>query len=261
MAPKKNLPPTDDNHNENQSPGESNNEGLGDTHEPEALTDESDLDLAEPEAKVQSTSPPSPPPGPQSPPHGINLEELALSDDYEAEFVEAGEQTTVIVKKACGIGFFRAHPEKWRNLYMMEIKNGQDRGFYLVGGQALQLLRGLVEQKAANIRLFPARLTLCYGRDVGLFLCPFKLPQPRKANQQDEWSATALRVCKMAETNWVQLFCPAGASCYHWAEAKGLTGEPPWPSLTLEELAAVAFEGKYLTDPEDPVIRRQLGKE
>jgi hypothetical protein len=217
---------------------------------------------SEPKKIEQVRADPSPlPSGPQPAPHGINLEELALADDYEAEFAESGDQTTVAVKKACGIGFFRAHPEKWRNLRMLEVKNGQDRGFYLVAGSALQLLRGVVESKTANVRLFPARLTLCYGRDVGPFLWPLKLPQPSKANQQDEWSATALRVCKMAETNWVQLFCPTGASCYHWSEAAGLTLEAPWPSLSMGELAGLAFEGKYLTDQEDPVIRRLLGKE
>jgi hypothetical protein len=202
---------------------------------------------------------------PDPPPAGatgrINFDELALADDYEAELAASADQTTVVVKKACGVSFFRAHPEKWKSLWMLEIKNGADRGFYLVGGAALKLLRGLVEQKATSLRPFPARLTLCYGRDVGPFLWPLKLPQPRKANQQDEWSATAQRICKMAETQWIEMFCPAGASCYHWNSGTGITGEPSWPSLTLEELAGIAFEGKYLTNPDDPVLRRQLGKE
>jgi hypothetical protein len=231
-----------------------------DANEPAAPTDTTS-NLAELEATAPPNNPPTPPVEPQPSPHGINLDELALSDNYESEFAVSGDQTTVVIKKACGIGFFCAHPEKSRNLRMLEIKNGQDKGFYLVAGPALQLLRGVVESRAANVRLFPARLTLCYGRDVGPFLWPLRLFEPRKANQQDEWAATALRVCKMAETQWVQLFCPNGASCYGWAMAEGITDEPVWPSLTMDELAGIAFEGKYLTDPDDPVIRRQLGKE
>jgi hypothetical protein len=29
----------------------------------------------------------------------------------------------------------------------------------------------------------------------------------------------------------------------------------------MNEIAGLAFEGKYLTDPNDPLIRRLLGKE
>jgi hypothetical protein len=204
---------------------------------------------------------PPPPSSEQSTPAGgIDLDALALPDDYEQEFAEDSE-TTVAVRKASGIGFFRAHPITRRAIQMLEIKKGEDRGHYLVGGHALELLRSLQRSKANNIKLFPARLTLCYSRDEGLFLWPLRLPQPGKANQEDEWAKTALRVCKLAETNWVELFCPQGASCYHWAVAAGLTGEPTWPKSSLNELASIAFEGKYLTDPDDPVIRRLRGME
>jgi hypothetical protein len=202
----------------------------------------------------QAAPPPPASPGP------INLDDLALADDYEQQFIEDSERT-VVVRKASGIGFFRAHPEQWKAIWMLEIKNGEDRGHYLAAGAALKLLQGLVNTKAADIKLFPGRLTLCFGRDVGLFLWPLKLPQPRKANQVDEWSATAMRVCKMAEAEWVQLFCPRGASCYHWSRAEGLKEAPPWPESSFPELVNLAFEGKYITDAEDPVIRRMLGKE
>jgi hypothetical protein len=191
---------------------------------------------------------------------GIDLDALALSDDYEAEAADP-DQTVVIIRKATGAGYFRAHPEKWKALTMMEIPAGEDRGFYLVSGEALARLRAVVQRKEAGVKLFPCRLTLCHGRDIGAFLWPLKLPQPRKANQQDEWGQAALRICKMAETQWVEMFVPRGANCYHWRVGEGIQEEPAWSSLSLNELAGIAFEGRYLTDADDPVIRRRLGKE
>jgi hypothetical protein len=207
-----------------------------------------------------SADAPVPPPPPEASSGGLNLDDLALPDDYETE-VDTGSETTVLVRKASGVGFFRAHPQLWKAIRMLDIKEGADRGFYLVGGDALTLLQRLADTKVSNVRLFPARLTLCFGRDVGLFFWPLRLPQPRKENQEDKWATTALRVCKIAEAQWVEMFCPQGAPCYRWNLAPGLSTEPPWPSLGMNELAGIAFEGKHLTDPEDPVIRRRLGKE
>jgi hypothetical protein len=65
----------------------------------------------------------------------------------------------------------------------------------------------------------------------------------------------------MGETQWVEMFVPRGANCYRWRTGDGIQEEPAWPSLSLNELAGIAFEGRFLTDSEDPVIRRRLGKE
>jgi hypothetical protein len=169
-----------------------------------------------------------------------------------------GALATIVVRKPSGQGFFRAHPSLWRNVRMLEIKNGADRGFYLVTDKAKGLLQ-LDEND--DIRLFPARLTLCLSRDIGLFLWPLRLPEPGKNNQIDEWSQSALRIAAEAEHGWVKLYTPKGANCYSFRRAEGIKVEPVWPSLSLNEIAGMAFEGRHLTDPNDPLIRRLLGKE
>jgi hypothetical protein len=189
---------------------------------------------------------------------GINLDDAALEEDYQEEAAAEGAPATVVVRKPSGLGFFRAHPTLFRNVRMLEVKNGPDRGYYLVTAAAKACLQG---DDNKDVRLFPARLTLCYSRDTGLFLWPLKLPQPGKNNQIDEWSQSALRICKMAETQWVKLFTIAGGSCYSFRPGKGIKVEPAWPDLDLNELAGMAFEGRHLTDPDDPLIRRLLGEE
>jgi hypothetical protein len=189
---------------------------------------------------------------------GIDLDSVALEENYADDLMVEEAPLTVVVGKPSGKGYFRAHPELFKNVRMLEIKNGADRGFYLVAAGARALLQS---EEHDDIVLFPARLTLCLSRDSGLFLWPLRLPEQRRANQIDEWSQAALRIVKLAETQWVKLYTPRGASCYSHKIGKGIKSEPSWPSLSLNELAGLAFEGKYLTDPEDPLIRRLLGKE
>jgi hypothetical protein len=204
-------------------------------------------------ANAELTSPPGRPLIP-----GIDLDSVALEEDYADDLAVEETPTTVVVRKPSGMGYFRAHTELHRNVRMLEIKNGADRGFYLVAAGARSLLQS---EEHDDIQLFPARLTLCLSRDSGLFLWPLRLPEQRKANQLDEWSQSALRIVKLAETQWVKLYTPRGANCYSYKVGEGIKAEPSWPSLTMNEIAGLAFEGRYLTDPEDPLIRRLLGKE
>ena len=189
---------------------------------------------------------------------GINLDDVALGEDYEQPLAE-DEALAVTVDTASRQGFFRAHPTLHRPVWVMEIKKGADKGYYLVAKKALALLR-LPEND--DVQLFRCRLTVCFGRDVGLFLWPVRLPQEGKENQSDEWGRSALRICKIAEDTWVKMWGKRGGKQYSHRPAPDIRTTPPWPEgVTLDELATLGFEGRYVTDPDDPVIRRQLGKE
>jgi hypothetical protein len=88
-----------------------------------------------------------------------------------------------------------------------------------------------------------------------------RLPEQRKNNQLDEWALAALKIVKIAETQWTKLYTITGGNCYSHKVAEGIKLAPPWPNLSMNEVAALAFENKYITDPRDPLIRRLLGKE
>jgi hypothetical protein len=189
---------------------------------------------------------------------GIDLDSVALEEDYE-QALAADEAHVVVVRKASGQGYFRAHPTLHRNIWALEIKNGADRGYYIVAGEAKKVLH---REEHEDIKLFPCRLTLCYARDSGLFLWPLRLPEEGRKNQMDEWGQTALRICALAETAWVKLYTRRGGNCYSHKVGEGITAQPPWPEgVTLNELAGIAFEGKFVTDAADPLVRRLLGKE
>jgi hypothetical protein len=230
--------------------GEAQEPAPGGTRKPEGPGN-TDLDRAAPGADGK----PEPARRPLIP--GIDLDSIALEEDYEQSQAD-DDSLVVVTSKASGRGYFRAHSTLHKNIWALEVKNGADRGFYLIAGEARKLLRRAENE---DVKLFPCRLTLCYARDSGLFLWPLRLSEEGRRNQLDEWSLSAQRICTLAETCWVKLYTKKGGNCYSHKIAVGITAEPPWPDATLEELAAIAFEGKYITDANDPLIKRLLGKE
>jgi hypothetical protein len=160
-----------------------------------------------------------------------------------------------VVRKPSRDWFICTHPTAWMNIRLLEVKDGPDRGFYLVARHLWPLCQ------AEGIRLQPTRLTLATSRESGPFLWPPKLQEQGRENRKDEWSASALRICKLAETRWVKMYTKEGGNCYSHKVAEGIDAEPAWPAQPLEELIAWAFEGKVITEPTDPLLRRLLGKE
>jgi hypothetical protein len=187
---------------------------------------------------------------------GIDLDSIALDDDY-SEGMEGEDEgmAAVPIRKASRDWFIRTHPTAWKNLRLLEIKDGADRGHYLVH-------RGLWKLcQADDIPLRPVRLTLATSRESGAFLWPLKLQEKGCDNRRDEWSASALRIAKLAEAQWVKIFTKPGGNCYSSKVADGIQVPPVWPNMAFEEILALAFEGKTITDANDPLFRRIRGKE
>ena len=49
---------------------------------------------------------------------------MALEEDYQEGMAADDAPATVVVRRASGQGYFRAHPTFFRNVRMLEIKNG-----------------------------------------------------------------------------------------------------------------------------------------
>jgi hypothetical protein len=187
---------------------------------------------------------------------GIDLNSIALDDDY-ADGMDADETgaAAIPVGKPQRDWFFRTHPTAWKNIRLLEVKSGADRGYYLVDRSLWKLCQ------AEDIPLRPVRLTLAIARDAGSFLWPLKLQERGFENRKDDWSASALRICKIAEVGWVKLYTKPGGNCYSHKVADGIEAEPVWPLQSFEELIGLAFEGKVIKDKNDPLLRRVMGKE
>jgi hypothetical protein len=225
------------------------------TREPGDDAVEFNREALEEEAAQTPSDPVSPAPTRKALIAGIDLDSISLAEDYAAGMEEEGTPDAIPVSKPQRDWFFRTHPTHWKNVRLLEIKSGPDRGFYIVARPLWPLCNG------QDIALKPVRLTLAVSRESGPFLWPLKLQEEGCKNRADEWSASALRICKKAETAWVKMFTKPGGNCYSHKIAEGITAEPAWPSQSFEEQLALAFDGKVLQDPDDPLLRRIQGKE
>jgi len=187
---------------------------------------------------------------------------LAVPDDYQKE-CEGGQERSddaplaISVCKANGrMGFFRAHPTLFTNVYVLEVAMGLDRGHYLISAAVKKVL-DLPQHK--HLKPWPCRLTLCYAREAGSFLLPARWPEEGKKNRQDPAATSVLNAIKVAEKEWIVLFW-AGQK-HDYTPAKGITDQPKWPKMTMDELIGLGFDGKRIETPNDPLIRRLLGQE
>src|SRR5262249_36884250 len=154
------------------------------------------------------------------------------------------------------LGFIRAHPTLFANVYLPEVAQGLDRGFYVISAAVKKVLD---RPQNKHLRPYPCRLTLCFARETGPFLLPARWPEEGKKNRQDTTATSVLNALKVAEKEWVVVFW--GGKKYDYTPAKGITDQPKWPKLSMEELIGLAFDGKRIETPNDPLIRRQLGQE
>jgi hypothetical protein len=230
--------------------------------EGEATSDSSgDSDSTEPKEtkkprRAQKSPPAIPPAKEASLIDGIDLEEIALDDKYaEGMGCNDGGVAAIAVRKPARDWFVRTHPTHSKSVRLLEIKDGPDRGFYIVH-------RSLwANCEKGDVLLRPVRLTLATSRESGLFLWPLKLQEKGFEGRTDDWSASALRIAKIAETNWVKVYTKPGAGCYSHKVAAGIRAEPIWPIEAFVDLVAIAFEGRVIKDKDDPFLRRILGEE
>jgi hypothetical protein len=187
---------------------------------------------------------------------GIDLDSIALDDDY-SESMEGDDAgvAAMPIRKPSRDWFVRTHSTNWKNVRVLEIKDGADRGFYLVARPLWKLCQ------AEDVQLRPIRLTLATSRESGPFLWPLKLQEKGCDNRRDDWSVSALRICKAAETQWVKVFTRQGGNCYSFKVADAIEVEPVWPVQSFKEIIALAFEGRVINDATDPLFRRLRGQE
>jgi hypothetical protein len=187
---------------------------------------------------------------------GIDLDSLGLDEEYTDGMEDEDAPVGIPVTKPHRDWFFRTHPTMWKNLWLLEVKDGPDRGHYIVARTLWKRFR----KEGSGVVLRPVRLTLAVSQESGHFLWPLKLQEKGYENRKDEWSASALRICKIGETQWVKMYTRPGGNCYSMRIAEGITTEPTWPSQPYEELADLAFDGKVLKDADDPLLQRLQGK-
>jgi hypothetical protein len=148
--------------------------------------------------------------------------------------------------------FVRVHPEFVLETLMLEDKEEDGGGFYLVHKR----LRRVLEDHARLMRVFLATTT----KGVVFF---WPIPMAGPDGRRNSWHMSAEAAARKAMTRWTQLISDKARSGYRLLcakEGEALSrAEPRWPDLPQEELCRLAFEERHITSLDHPVVQRLLG--
>ena len=173
-----------------------------------------------------------------------DFSKFALSQNFGAQIKVIKRLTTVPVRKPSKIRWFRIHPEY--KLDVLLLKYG-DRGddFYLVEPSLADQLIDLAQS---------FKLVVAVDRQGVVFVWPLRIPDPERAMN---WHLSALEVASHAEIQWTRMHAHMNLGAYENHTAEGITDEPKWPKMLMNEILEIAFKNKII-DRLDHFVLKQL---
>jgi hypothetical protein len=168
-------------------------------------------------------------------------EAAAASDNFD--------QTLYPVRKPGSKLFFRAHPDKSFCIYGVSALEDSERNIYL-------LEPGFNVPEDIARFVYHVNLVACVTHKGGIFVWPFK-------DSTNDWSKSAMAVLRKARAEWVRLRPNLDVSCYmtEAAPPELAAVKPKWPDVTFEQILDNAFDGRIVSDANNPVVRELQGKE
>jgi hypothetical protein len=195
-----------------------------------------------------------------SPSQVLNVENGINDIDFDALRLPASEQimvkrdlSIIPIRKTKKTEYFRKRPgSEWTiDLPLYEDEDGET---YLVGPVCLGFLndQGLV--KRARIHTL-----IVHGSGV-LLLSPVGLPDAD--GKHNSFNRSREEAYLKAETEWVRISANKALGGYDVWKPEVNLPEPDWPipPTTLKEALSVAFKGRYINEPDHPIINRLKGR-
>ena len=90
-----------------------------------------------------------------------------------------------------------------------------------------------------------------------MFFIPVPLPGPN--GTRNPWHESLLQAVIRARTIWLRITANKDLGGYDIYEATAKLPEPTWPDLLMDELLAIAFRGRIITDTDHPIVLEKLG--
>jgi len=177
---------------------------------------------------------------------GLDFNALRLGQDYTQTAVEK-PLTTVPVRKPNKTEYVRVHPDMHFDTMLVDLK--EERETYLVDPCLLAYVSGIA---------VPVSLKLAITRAGVLFLWPLRLPG--EDGRTNIWHESAWDGAGRAVKRWVSLRPNMFLGAYEIFQGDETLSEPQWPDETIEEILDVAFRGRFIGDPEHPVLKRLQGR-
>jgi len=177
----------------------------------------------------------------------LDFNALRLGQDYTQAAGVEKLLTTVPVRKPNKTEFLRVHPQMGFETMLLDLK--EDRESYLVSPSLLPDVSGLA---------VPVSLKLAINRASVLFLWPLRLPG--EDGRRNVWHESAWEAAGLAVTRWVSMRANMALGAYEIYQGAETLSEPQWPGKSMEDILNVAFRGRFIGDPEHPVLKRLQGR-
>jgi len=177
----------------------------------------------------------------------LDFNALRLSQDYTQTAGVEKLLTTVPVRKPNKTEFVRIHPEMQFDTMLLDLK--EDRESYLVSPGLLADVSGIA---------VPVSLKLAINRAKVLFLWPLRLPG--EDGRSNLWHDSAWDAAGLAVNRWVSLRAKISLGAYEILLGLETLSEPQWPDKSIEDILNVAFRGRFIGDPDHPVLKRLQGR-
>ncbi len=178
---------------------------------------------------------------------GLDFNALRLSQDYAQTAGVEKILTTVPVRKPTKTEFVRVHPEMQFDTMLLDLK--EDRESYLVSPSLLADVSGIA---------VPVSLKPTINRQGVLFLWPLRLPGAD--GRSNVWHESAWDGAGLAVNRWVSVRPNMSLGAYEILLGLETLSDPQWPDKSMEEILNVAFRGRFIGDPEHPLIKRLQGR-
>ena len=177
----------------------------------------------------------------------IDFSEFTISQNFGAQLKVIKRLTTVPVRKPKNTQWFRVHPSHKQDMLLLKYGDiGDD--YYLVS-------KSLADQLADFVWSF--KLVVGVDRQGIVFVWPLRLSEEERAMK---WHHTAMEAASHAEVQWTRIQANMGLGAYDIHTAEGITDEPKWPELSMNEIFDIAFKQKVIKSLDDFVPRQLLGK-
>lgn len=175
------------------------------------------------------------------------FESFKYSANYAAMEEDGTKKLSVGVHKPIKQSYFKGHEDEAMSFQSLALKIKEN--VYL-------LKNNLWESYSKELN--PITFYLCQTKKGNLFFWPVK--GSLQDQKLDGWNTSAHRVIKDARQNWIRLMSNQEVGRYEIMFANDQTAVAVWPEKTLEELLEVAFDGRIISDENDPILRELRGE-
>jgi hypothetical protein len=173
---------------------------------------------------------------------------LRLSQNFGQNLGVKKVLTMVPVVKPSKDRFFRTYESAQWVYPAWVLENKATSESYIASEEIASILGGLVR---------PVELYTAIDRQNNVFFIPVPLPGPNGI--RNPWHESLLQAVMRAKLVWLRITANKDLGGYEIFEATAKLPDPIWPDLPMEDLLAIAFRGRIITDPDHPVVQEKLG--